>query len=495
MKRVKLFSMMLLVAAVAFTSCKDDESDDPTPGGGLVEDGMYIAGEATPWAEPTANALMVAGINEGDAGAAREGMYEKYVTLEANKEFQIIEVAGSTQTVYGPGEMKDTSLVGVTEHPQVTITYGTFANSGAFTVTNSGMYQVVLDKQLGKVFIVPVNYWGVLGGASDYGWADDATHMTPGNFDKNTMTFSLSNVILRNGGTFKFRHGGGWKVGMEAFDAALDLVRFNTNFGGALDALVPGGADITLEQADGLDGSYTISMTWSADASGYGFTASLTDFSEVEPLPDYVDLFLVGSATAYGWDNPGDNAEAIMHQCANSQDGLYWKILYLIGGEGFKVSAANWGDPNLGFDQVTEFDAEGVTVSSADGNMSVAESGMYVIAADLRTEGEVKISVKPAEVYGIGVCFSDDSWTGTTAFNYDEATKTFSYTTTAPSTETNKLRMYAKVPWNTDWWAAEFNIYDGKIEYRNTGGDQAGVDVQADQLITLHFDDNTGSIE
>lgn len=475
---------------VAFTACKDDDDDGTDPI--LVEDGLYIVGEATPWTEATTNAAFVVGINERTS-ATRSGMYEKYVTLEANKDFNILEVAGSSQINYGADVMQTKDLTDVGEHPQTTISYGTYKNSGTFSVETSGLYHVIFDKELGKVFIVPVNYWGILGGASDYGWSDDDTHMTPGTFNKETMSFSKSSVILRTGKDFKFRYDGGWKIGMESFDKDLDSVRVNTNFGGtSLSDLIPGGANITLSQADGLDGTYTVSMTWSATTGGYGFTASLTDFAEVEPLPEYGDMYLVGDATAYGWDDPGTHADAIMHQCANSQDGLYWKILYIETGKGFKISAANWGDPNIGYSQVTEFDADGVTVSDASGNMSVATSGMYVVALDLRAEDSVKVSVKTAEVYGIGGCFGDNSWTGTTAFTYSEATKNF----TSPAiTAAGNVRMYAKVPWNTDWWAAEFNIYDSKIVYRNNGGDQDAVAVTANQVVTLHFDDNTGSIQ
>jgi len=47
----------------------------------------------------------------------------------------------------------------------------------------------------------------------------------------------------------------------------------------------------------------------------------------------------------------------------------------------------------------------------------------------------------------------------------------------------------------TDWWTREFNIIDGKIEYRGNGGDQAAVPVTAGKVVTLDFNAGTGTIE
>ena len=61
--------------------------------------------------------------------------------------------------------------------------------------------------------------------------------------------------------------------------------------------------------------------------------------------------------------------------------------------------------------------------------------------------------------------------------------------------ESGNIRMYTSHHWISDWWKSEFNLFDSKIEYRNDGGDQESVAGSAGDIITLHFDDNTGSIE
>ncbi len=55
--------------------------------------------------------------------------------------------------------------------------------------------------------------------------------------------------------------------------------------------------------------------------------------------------------------------------------------------------------------------------------------------------------------------------------------------------------MYAQHNWIPAWWQAEFRVADGVIDYRNDGGDQEAVAGTAGQVVTLKFDDNTGSVE
>ena len=69
---------------------------------------------------------------------------------------------------------------------------------------------------------------------------------------------------------------------------------------------------------------------------------------------------------------------------------------------------------------------------------------------------------------------------------------------TATATAANNLRMYAVSTFAAAtgyWWHREFNIYDGKISYRGTGGELAAVPVTAGQTITLDFNAGTGTIK
>jgi len=126
--------------------------------------------------------------------------------------------------------------------------------------------------------------------------------------------------------------------------------------------------------------------------------------------------------------------------------------------------------------------------------MSVAEDGIYMIVLDLRDD-EVKVSLTEVEVYGIGVAFA-----GGGDFIEDNAADLFTVNTEANTvvspalSASGSIRMYAHHPWIPNWWQAEFRVADGAIDYRGNGGDQEAVAGSAGDVITLSFDDNTGTI-
>jgi len=482
--RLFKLTFLVLLASMVMISCKkDDDEDDDTPPV-IILDGAYIMGDAFAFNAIDGDGAMDAGINE-NGGEARLVMYEMYVALSATGGFNIVMVNGDSQTTYGPDAMNDVDLTGVSEAPQVTIQKGTYKETtDQFTVPNDGMYKVVIDTELGVVVIIPVIQWGVLGGSTVGGWGSDQPIPLTSGFDKNAMTFSATEVTLLEG-TLKFRQDGGWKV-----DVSEDgSIMINTNFGNTVDELIRGGADIvwTAEQ----NGVYTISLNWTIAG---GYTADLEKTGDAQPVEYPEAMYVVGNATAYGWATPGDDAQAIMHKCAGGvpTEGVYWKVCHMYADSGFKVSDAGWGSFNYGFSDIQEFDADGVTVSDLDGNMSVATSGMYMIVLDLRDD-MVKLSVKAPEVYGMGGAFGgwDIEDNPDFLFTVDNVAKSL----TSPAvTADDNIRMYAQHPWIQDWWNAEFNVFNGVIEYRNDGGDQDAVAGTTGQVVTLMFDDNTGSI-
>ncbi|MDD2195908.1 MAG: SusF/SusE family outer membrane protein [Bacteroidales bacterium] len=477
-KSLLKLSWLMLAAFLMFASCS---KDDPVPDPILLEDGFYVFGDATAITDYDFKGLMKTTKNEID-GSDRNSLYELYIAVSKTGGFNIGKVTGGNPTVYGPGEdfaeILEADKIG--DEPRGWFARGSASQTSTkFTVPESGLYHVVYDSELSVVVVAKVE-WGIIGAATPDGWGT-STPLTSSAFNLNSMSFEINDLIL-NAGDFKFRYSNGWKIVLEE-----EVVLVNTNFGGAVDALVPGGDNIPNE----TPGYYTIKINWSLDN---GTTAALTKTDDYTP-PAYPEaMYIVGSATAYGWDEPGAHENAIMHKIAGGgdNDGVFWKICHLAGGEGFKLAAAGWVDPNLGHGDVSEFDAEGVEVTENDGNMSVAESGMYIVVLDLRNDLK-KVSIKAAEVYGIGDAFGSwDEHAESNLFSVDNTAKTL----TSPALAANgNIRMYTRHTWIPDWWNAEFNLYEGVIEYRNNSGDeQAAVAGTAGQVITLHFDDNTGSI-
>jgi len=504
LSRITNSVLILMMAALVMVACKKDEEEEPTTT--PVEDGTYLVGGATGVTSPGINGLMSIARNETynpeyNSGTIQENdrpeLKEIYMAIQGNAKggadgFNIKVVSGSTTTTYGPGgdfaEVAAADLDG--EEPTSGLWRGSLVETGdKFTVPEDGLYHIAFDSEIMIVVIAKVE-WGLIGGATPGGWTDD-TPLPLGGFDLNTMTFEIAEVPITEN-TWKFRYGGGWKIILDAdYDHGDGKtgIKVNCNFGTAWDALVPGGDDI----ANTTYANYKIGMTWTL---GSGHAAEFTYVSEAEPLAEYPEeMFIVGNATAYGWATPGDDAEAIMHKCAGGDPlaGVYWKICHLYADSGFKVSDAGWGNYNYGFAEIEEFDADGVTVSDQGGNMTIAANGMYMVVLDLR-EDMIKLSVKEAEVYGIGDAFGGD-WLEddpNNLFTIDNVAKTL----TSPAlVADNSIRMYVHHAWIQDWWNAEFNVYSGIIEYRNDGGDQDAVPGTTGQVVTLSFDDNTGTIQ
>ena len=121
------------------------------------------------------------------------------------------------------------------------------------------LYHIAFDSEVMIVTIAKVE-WGVIGAATPGGWGG-STQLTMGAFDLNTITFEATDVVMTKA-DWKFRYSNGWKV---ILDPDFDLgggntgIKVNANFGGAVDALVAGGDNISNE----VPGKYTANMTWS----------------------------------------------------------------------------------------------------------------------------------------------------------------------------------------------------------------------------------------
>lgn len=477
MKKLSSFLCGLAVVGMMFTSC-----DGGTTGGGtvtIVEDGFYVVGEASAIASLEAEgaevAIMANGTNENASNAAREGMYEKYIALEGGKPFQLVLKEGATETVYG-AELADVALSG-NEQPNITVQRGKMVENTTMQVKESGLYHIVLDLNLDgsledKLILVAPVEWGVRGGMNGWGF----TAGTRSEFNKTTMTYTWTDQELSAGGKFKFAYGGGWKIELNALADATDAndaryIKANTNLG---ENALPGGADIAVEGA----GTYTITLTYNlaqgAIANSYKYEIKMTAASA---LPS--EMYMIGDAIG-GWDWAGDYIVSMTP--VHSAEGAFWTIKPLEAGKPFKFCPVkDWNGDFTGLGEDS-----GYVV--ADGNCSVEADGIYMIYVDVKNK---KLVVEPAAVYGIGDCFGGwDAKMEAAKF----AVEGQSLKVTVPAD--GNLRMYAESSAaTTDWWTREFNVFDGKIEFRGKGDDQAAVAVTAGQVVTLNFADNTATIQ
>jgi hypothetical protein len=395
MKKIMLKIAMLLsvVAMVALvfgvSSCKkDDETTPPV----VVLDGWYVKGAVTAYTDFNANAMMKVTRNEVTQ-TDRASLLELYIPLKAGADgFNIVKVAGSVQTVYGPGTPLSIIDPGTTDEPKVPFQRGVFsASANKFTVPADGMYHVALDYELMKVVIVPV-HWGLIGAATPDGWGT-STQMTESAFNLTTMSWEITNMELR-GGDWKFRYSNGWKVEL---DTTLDIgggnkgVKVNTNFGGAVNALVPGGANIV--NAD--PGIYTCNFTYTL---GTGYVATLTKTGGL-PLTNWTGVVCDAIGTGVSIDNPTATVDTSSWHWGNQMLGdnggipvvgtdkytWTWTGIILEANEGFKVRTLNGvAPPSGGANFDAGFAALNVAASSdkivdMSGNLSATEKGSYTI--------------------------------------------------------------------------------------------------------------------
>ena len=411
MKKIALF-MSALALAFTFASCDKTGKDGGNDLDNVTEDGFYVAGPATGSTELTADYMMAAGLNEVDA-TNRGGMFEKYIALEANKEFYLLLYANGEETRYG-ATLTTFDVSEKTDNPRdIEVKRGvlvTGPDAPAMKVTENGLYHILLDLNEGgdlpfgaQIVLAPVT-WGYRGVNGDWGW----TEMTSSEFKSNTMTWTVENVAVTSACSFKFAYDGGWKLDLD--DAGK--VKANTNLGidaaaeGPLadNALVPNGKNISLERGN----TYKFTLTWTLKGGAIknGYTAKVEKTGTIElKAVDYSDcqMELVGSGvaeqtgatadTAWGWGNvllagndgkpakAGDVYTWSWNNVSLTVDG--WKIRTL--------NAAPSGDVN-NFDlgaEVIDKDAS-VALASEEGDIKLAAAGTYNVSLVIDAAADTK---------------------------------------------------------------------------------------------------------
>jgi len=475
----KWASLFVLAVVAMFTmvSCKDDEDPDPPV---LVEDGLYIQGAGTALTELAGTGLMTPAVNEADANAARSTMFEMYVAVKGGADgFNIVNVVGGEATSWGPGA--DFDMVAEAdldvEEPQNGLWRGSYMESETpFTVPEDGLYYVAIDTELGVVVVAKV-VWGLIGGATPGGWSDD-TPMTMGAFDLNTITFSVEDVTMLES-EWKVRFSGGWKIFMNDDGS----VKVNTNFGGSLSDLEPGGGNI----ANTEYAVYEFSMTWDLED---GYTLTQTKTGDAEPLPEYPEeLYMIGASIG-GWDWEANGIQMIP---VHSHPNAFWRIVWVEAGvadAGIKFAPGKEWVGDFGVADDTQ-PGKGDHLKGGSNVPDVAESGYYMVWVDLERDS---ISLADPEVYLIGATIGDvwDTPNPDAIFTVDNANEKLTLTKDLSAGE---LRMYAWHKWHYDWWQHEFIILSDMIEYRGAGDDQERVNIVAGTTtIDLNFKTGAGSI-
>lgn len=477
MKKISII-LSALAVAFTFTSC-EKKNGGGIDLGDIVLDGFYVYGDATGSDKVISANSMSAGLNEVDK-TSRTGMYEKYIYLEGGKDFALIENSAGNKKFYGANlvevnygyDENDENCKNFADNPNMKILQGDLIvgeNAPKMRVKESGLYHIVLDNNSLKdlknaQIIIQKADFGVRGGMNGWGFTAGEQSVKDG-----SITYSWKDQKLASKGEFKFASCHGWKINLDEEGVVKAEVSFGP--GEKAGTLGLGTGNITVEKA----GLYDITLTYSpkagALADSFSYTVTLTQESTTPTT-----MYIIGNDFG-NWE--WTSADVVEMVPVHSHEGQFWAIRYMTTTTEFKFCAEKaWNGDFTGLDT-----NEGFTTP---GNNKVAEDGLYMIFVDV--EGKA-VTVEPAKVYGMGDCWG----------NWDADKNAFEISTVATATLPNagNLRMYAysSKHASSDWWQMEFNIYDGKIVYRATGGDQAAVPATAGQTVTLDFNKGTGTIK
>ena len=272
--------------------------------------------------------------------------------------------------------------------------------------------------------------------------------------------------VVKIAGKFKIRYDYSWEdenvFGLPEGGSVL--------VGTAFTAAQPG-TDMEL-----AEGNYTVQFT----------PATKEVFIQAAQFP--TQLYMIGEEFG-GWDWGSDDVVEMTPVIHNPEwgaeaEGQFWTVRYFSAGKGFKFnSKREWNGDFWGLGTNDGF-------TESEGNCTVDADGFYMVHVDLKRS---IVHIEPARIYGIGNCFGgwDEGMEGA-LFTADGKTLK------ATAAGDGELRMYAASDISTsDWWTREFVILDGKIDYRGDDegqGDQARVNVQKGQVVSLDFNAGTGSI-
>ena len=379
----------IAVFGMMFTSCKKKNSvnlDD------VVENGFSVVGPATAVPNMDADnsklALMGAGINEYDK-KARAGLYEKYVALEGGQEFELVYNDGGVVTHYG-AELEKGDPFDVDNGITIQVYKGVMEENKKMTVPVSGFYHIALDLNVNndlpdKTIIVSPVEWEL----------SDGTVMTPSEFNKTHMTWTIDEKEYQSSSKYKYRWGNGWKIKVTP---AAD-VNIETNLG---EGMKSGAADIKISR-----GVHKFVLTWNLTGGAIekGFKNEVTLVRALEAA-DYsaTELVVVGAGVNDEYPSDYANADggwgwghiASLGTPAKEGDVYTWSAdVKLVGGQGFKVRSNKTTDANPveigdGPDQDKNFTVGGngtykVTVvidAAADEKTVTIAAGEDVVIAD-----------------------------------------------------------------------------------------------------------------
>lgn len=367
-----------------FGSIKNFTTLEAPEFGANIEDGCYVIGEACPIKSIDDQDAMLVQMAQGVNGelfyssflweeSKRNGMWEKYIWLEANKEFELILKEGDNITHFGA----DLSLQPLYVDGGEILGYKGYVGADQkMMVSETGFYHIVADfnrdyaLDRAQIVILPVD-WSVSGDMNSWGVTEAEVDV----ISTTEIVWTWENQELgRNGHFFRFRDtNSGWRAFLDDDYVISTLTSLGENGRN-------GGNDIYV----GESGVYTIKLTYNLVAGDIenSYSYEIIKTSDVTPL-DYSACVLevVGSAVVDQYGTYPDETWSwgnVFPMGTPSLDGYTYKwevVVELAAVDGFKVRTKDY--QNQG--DIPYFDIGMYGPFSSNAYVDVA--GLYVVTA------------------------------------------------------------------------------------------------------------------
>lgn len=466
MKKIALYAFALL--ATAFTSCTEDFSDWAEPQGFEQEEAIGVSFSAA-----AGNPIDMATITSETVSVFTPSVTAENMTSVSYK----INIEGTELDTDGQGNVPVADLVKITESK-----FGKAPELRTLAATVSA-YIAIGDEVLKETAPIEIKVTLVAPNISQ-------AYYIVGDF-----------CGWNTGDQIKFEHSE-----TNVYDDPIFKVVFTTSKENSYWKIIPhenieagdiwSGAVIGVE----VDGDASLSGKLVNEKAGAGkieeigkyvMTIDMLNYTyTIEKAPEFENMYITGSQYGWGWGSDPQTFVPVF-----GAEGTFWSIQYLAEGTEFKFCPdASWSGREFGYseDWIDAASIELAGLSESGGNIKAAKAGWYTIYITINATSK-SVKFYNANVYLIGDTMG--AWDTNMEKAKFEVPATADGEFVSPAFENAaEVRAYVELP-GTDWWKAEFMVFDGKIVYRGNGPDQARVKAEAGQKLYLNFSSNTGSIK
>lgn len=448
MKKISLYTFLLLSALTTFTACEEDFNEDPAaPQSWEQEDGKTVSFSATAASATTIDLATVTtdsvkicsftapAVSEGQTITGFDIVLDKKVTLALNKSGQVakVDLQSAVNSLFGKRPLARTMKGVVNAY---------MSTNGQVFRASSDTINIIVTPKAPKI----ESAYYLIGGMNDW----DGTKLIKfTHSDKDVYEDSYFTAVV------KVPKDCYWKIIPQSNVTAGDVwasgvlgvvTDGDTSMTGSLTATNPGAGKIATE-------------------AGYvKITLNMMEYTyKIEYIGDMVlQLYVPGAHQ--GW-NP---ASAPIIYCQNYDMKYDGYVNFTEANQAFKFTAQpSWTGTNYG-------DGGNGTLSTAGGDLKISDAGFYRLTANLGATPATYTATKT--VWGLIGDATAGGWNTSTAMTFNAATSSWSVTTDLAA---GSFKFRANDAWDINLGGSATNL--------TYGGDNISVTTAGSYTITLNL--------